>query len=58
MGKALMIQARVHGRKHSKRKLSPDLLATYSGVCLVKTDLRSNESTYSVLEEHIPFMRI
>ena len=46
-GKAWMIQARVHGRKHSKSKSSPDLWATYSGVCFVETELKSNDSSYS-----------
>ena len=38
-----MIRAKVLGRKHSKRWSKLDLKATFSNVCLVKTELRSNE---------------
>ena len=38
-----MIRAKVLGRKHPKRLSKPDLKATFSAVCLVKTELRSND---------------
>ena len=37
-----MIRAKVFGRKYSKRLSKPDLKATFSEVCLVKTKLKSN----------------
>ena len=37
-GKTLMIRAKVHGRKYSKMLSKPDLKATFSDVCLVKTE--------------------
>ena len=38
-----MIRAKALGRKYSKRLLKPDLKATFSDVCLVKTELKSND---------------
>ena len=38
-----MIRAKVLGRKHPKRLSKPDLKATFSVVCFVKTELRSND---------------
>ena len=38
-----MIRAKVVSRKHSKRLSKPDLKATFSDVCLVKTELRLND---------------
>ena len=38
-----MIRAKVLRRKHSKRLSKPDLKATFSDVCLVNTELRSND---------------
>ena len=38
-----MIRAKVLGRKHPKKLSKPDLKATFSAVCLVKTELRSND---------------
>ena len=43
-----MIRAKVLGRKLSERLLKPDLKATFSDVCLVKTELRSNDRTIQV----------
>ena len=42
-GKTQMIRAKVLGRKYSKSLSKPDLKATFSGVCLVKTELKSND---------------
>ena len=39
-----MIWAKVLCRKHSKRLSKPDLEATFSDVCLVKTELRLNDA--------------
>ena len=38
-----MIRARVLWRKYSKKLSKPDLKATFSDVCLVKTELKSND---------------
>ncbi len=38
-----MIRAKVLGRTYSKRLSKPDLKATFSDVCLVKTELKSND---------------
>ena len=44
-----MIRAKVLGRKLSERLSKPDLKATFSDVCLVKTELRSNDRTIQVI---------
>ena len=44
-----MIRAKVLGRKLSERPSKPDLKATFSDVCLVKTELRSNNLTIQVI---------
>ena len=44
-----MIRAKVLGRKPSERLSKPDLKATFSDVCLVKTELRSNDRTIQVI---------
>ena len=38
-----MIRAKILGRTYSKRLSKPDLNATFSDVCLVKTELKSND---------------
>ena len=38
-----MIRAKVLGRKYSRMLSKPDLKATFSNVCLVKTELKSND---------------
>ena len=38
-----MIRTKVLGRKYSKMLSKPDLKATFSVVCLVKTELKSND---------------
>ena len=44
-----MIRAKVLGRKLSERLSKPDLRATFSDVCLVKMELRSNDRTIQVI---------
>ena len=44
-----MIRTKVLGRKLSERLSKPDLKATFSDVCLVKTELRSNDRTIQVI---------
>ena len=44
-----MIRAKVLGRKYSKRLSKPDLRATFSDVCLVKTELKSNDLRIQVI---------
>ena len=44
-----MIRAKVLGKKHSKRFSKPDLKASFSDVCLVKTELRSNNPGIQIL---------
>ena len=41
--------AKVLGRKLSERLSKPDLKTTFSHVCLVKTELRSNDRTIQVI---------
>ena len=41
--KTLIIRTKVLGRKYSKRQLRTGLLATFSDVCLLKTELRAND---------------
>ena len=41
-----MIRAKVLGRKYSERLSKPDLKASFSDVCLVKTELKSNENHF------------
>ena len=56
-----MIRAKVLGRKYSKRLSKPDLKATFSDVCLVKTELKSNDLRIQVLileKPHIVYMCI
>ena len=45
-----MIRANVLGRKYSKRLSKPDLKATFSDVCLVKTELKSNDLRIHVFQ--------
>ena len=49
------LRAKVLGRKHSKRLSKPDLKATFSAVCLVKTELRSNDSGILFWKSHMSF---
>ena len=44
-----MIRAKILGRKLSERLSKPDLKATFSDVCLVKTELRSNDRMIQVI---------
>ena len=42
-GKTLIFRAKVLGRKHYKRLSKPDLKATFSDVCHVKTEFGLND---------------
>ena len=55
-GKTLMIRAKVLGRKYSKRLSKPDLKATFSDVCLVKTELKSNDLRIQVFVLEKPYI--
>ena len=51
-----MIRAKVLGRKYSKRLSKPDLKATSSDVCLVKTELKSNDPRIQVFVLQKPYI--
>ena len=51
-----MIRAKVLGRKYSKRLSKPDLKATFSDVCLVKTELKSNDLRIQVFVLEKPYI--
>ena len=51
-----MIRAKVLGRKYSKRSSKPDLKATISDVCLVKTELKSNDLRIQVFVLEKPYI--
>ena len=51
-----MIRAKVLGRTYSKRLSKPDLKATFSDVCLVKTDLKSNDLRIQVFVLEKPYI--
>ena len=51
-----MIWARVLRRKYSKRLSKPDLKATCSDVCLVKTELKSNDLRIQVFVLEKPYI--
>ena len=51
-----MIRAKALGRKYSKRLLKPDLKATFSDVCLVKTELKSNDLRIQVFVLEKPYI--
>ena len=57
-----MIRTKVLRSKHSKRLSKPDLKGTFSDVCLVKTELRSNDLKIQVFvletEPYIVYMCI
>ena len=55
-GKTLMIRANVLGRKFSKRLSKPVLKATFSDVCLVKTELKSNDLRIQVFVLEKPYI--
>ena len=55
-GKMLMIRAKVLGRKYSKVLSKPDLKATFSAVCLVKTELKSNDLRIQVFVLEKPYI--
>ena len=55
-GKTLMIRANVLGRKYSKRLSKPVLKATFSDVCLVKTELKSNDLRIQVFVLEKPYI--
>ena len=50
-----MIRAKVLWRKYSKRLSKPDLKATFSDVCLVKTELKSNDLRIQVFDLEKPY---
>ena len=51
-----MIWAKVLGRKYSNRLSKPDLKATFSDVCLVKTELKSNDLRIQVFVLEKPYI--
>ena len=51
-----MIRAKVLGRIYSKRLSKPDLKATFSDVCLVKTELKSNDLRIQVFVLEKPYI--
>ena len=51
-----MIRAKVPGRKYSKRLLKTDLKATFSDVCLVKTELKSNDLRIQIFVLEKPYI--
>ena len=51
-----MIRAKVIGRKHSKKLSKADLKAAFSDVCLVKTELRSNDLRIQVIVVEKPYI--
>ena len=51
-----MIRAKVLGRKYSKRLSKPDLKATFYDVCLVKTELKSNDLRIQVFVLEKPYI--
>ena len=51
-----MIRAKVLGRKYSKMLSKPDLKATFSDVCLVKTELKSNDLKIQVFVLEKPYI--
>ena len=51
-----MIRAKVLGRKYSNRLSKPDLKATFSDVCLVKTELKSNDLSIQVFVLKKPYI--
>ena len=51
-----MIRAKVLGRKHSKKLSKPDLKAAFSSVCLVETELGSNDLRIQVFVLEKPYI--
>ena len=51
-----MIRAKVLGPTYSKRLSKPDLKATFSDVCLVKTELKSNDLRIQVFVLQKPYI--
>ena len=51
-----MIRAKVLWRKYSKRLSKPDLKATFSDVCLVKTELKSNDLRIEIFVLEKPYI--
>ena len=51
-----MFRAKVLGRKYSKRLLKTDLKATFSDVCLVKTELKSNDLRIQIFVLEKPYI--
>ena len=51
-----MIRAKVLARTYSKRLSKPDLKATFSDVCLVKTELKSNDLRIQVFVLEKPYI--
>ena len=51
-----MIRATVLGRKYSKKLSKPDLKATFSDVCLVKMELKSNDLRVQVFVLEKPYV--
>ena len=51
-----MIRVKVLGRTYSKRLSKPDLKATFSDVCLVKTELKSNDLRIQVFVLEKPYI--
>ena len=55
-GKTPTIRANILGRKYSERLSKPDLKATFSDVCLVKTELKSNDLRIQVFGLEKPYI--
>ena len=51
-----MIRAKVLGRKYSKKVSKPDLKATSSDICLVKTELKSNYLRIQIFVLEMPYI--
>ena len=51
-----MIRGKVLGRKYSTRLSKPDLKATFSDVCLVTTELKSNDLRIQVFVLEKPYI--
>ena len=51
-----MIRAKVLGGKYSKMLSKPDLKATFSDVCLVKTELKSNDLGIQIFVLERPYI--
>ena len=51
-----MIRAKVLRKKYSKRLSKPDLKATFSDVCLVKTEFKSNDLRIHIFVLEKPYI--